>query len=80
MDPLASPAPASTPQGPHSPYLAQLWVRVAGLRYEMFAEGQRRFFLKAVDAQIAFTLDPAGSVTGPTLTYGGMEYKARRAQ
>jgi serine-type D-Ala-D-Ala carboxypeptidase/endopeptidase len=53
-----------------------LWARVAGLKYQLFAEGRERFFLKAVDARIAFTADASGDVTSLTLRYGDAEFTA----
>jgi CubicO group peptidase (beta-lactamase class C family) len=51
-----------------------LWARVAGLKYQLFAEGRETFFLKAVDARIAFTADASGDVTSLTLRYGDAEF------
>jgi D-alanyl-D-alanine-carboxypeptidase/D-alanyl-D-alanine-endopeptidase len=57
-----------------------LWVHLAGMRYEMFADGPRSFFLKAVDAQIVFTTDPIGNVSSVTLTYAGTAFTAHRVR
>ena len=57
-----------------------LWAVSRGCVITMFAEGQQRFFLKAVDAQIVFMVDSTGSVTGLTLTYGGVEFTAPRVR
>jgi serine-type D-Ala-D-Ala carboxypeptidase/endopeptidase len=40
-------------------------------RVQLFAEKEDEFFLKVVDAQIRFTKDPSGKVTGLVLTQGG---------
>ena len=57
-----------------------LWARFAGLSYGMFAEGQRTFFLKAVDVQIVFAVDTSGNVTSLTLRYDGMELPAPKVR
>lgn len=57
-----------------------LWARITELKYQLFAEGQKEFFMKAVDAQIAFTVDGPGNVTGLRLHYGNMELTAQKMQ
>lgn len=55
-----------------------LWAHIAELRYQLFPEGQQRFFLKAVDAQITFIVDTSGNATGLTLRYGSIEFTGRK--
>jgi serine-type D-Ala-D-Ala carboxypeptidase/endopeptidase len=57
-----------------------LWARIGGLKYQLFAEGQQEFFMKAVDAQIAFIVDAAGNGTGLTLRYGNTDFTARKVR
>ena len=57
-----------------------LWARIAGLKYQLFAEGRQEFFMKAVDAQIAFTVDASGNTTGLTLRYGNMDFTGRKVR
>ena len=57
-----------------------LWAHVTGLKYQLFAEGHETFFLKAVDAKIAFTVDASGDVTSLTLRYGNMDFTAPRVR
>jgi hypothetical protein len=45
---------------------------------ELFAESVTSFFLKIVDAQIEFTKDTSGAVTGLTLHQGPRDLKAER--
>jgi CubicO group peptidase (beta-lactamase class C family) len=45
---------------------------------ELFPESETRFFLKVVDAQVDFTLDAAGAVTGLVLHQGGQDLPARK--
>jgi len=47
-------------------------------KFELFAETERDFFLKAVDAQITFVIDLAGRVTKAILHQGGMDQDAQR--
>lgn len=47
-------------------------------KFEVFAETERDFFLKAVDAQITFVTDMAGRVTKAILHQGGMDQDAQR--
>lgn len=44
----------------------------------MFPESETKFFYRAVNAQLAFTRDTSGAVTGLTLYQGGREQAARR--
>ena len=55
-----------------------LWARITELKYQLFAEGQQEFFMKAVDAQVAFTVDGPGNATGLRLHYGNMELTAHK--
>lgn len=45
---------------------------------ELFPESETRFFLKVVDAQIDFTVDASGRVTGLVLHQGGQDLPARK--
>lgn len=47
-------------------------------KFEIFAEKEDEFFLKALDAQISFTKNEAGAVTGMILHQGGADQKAPR--
>ena len=49
-------------------------------RLPMFAESETVFFLKAVEAQISFTRDDSGAVTGLILRRGAVERPARRVK
>ncbi|MPZ21694.1 MAG: serine hydrolase [Luteitalea sp.] len=55
-----------------------LWARISGLDYQLFAEGRQRFFIKAVDAQLAFNVDGSGNTTGLTLRYDGRKFTAQK--
>lgn len=46
--------------------------------FELFAEKPDKFFLKVVDAQVSFTRDAAGKVTGLTLHQNGRDMPAKR--
>ncbi len=46
--------------------------------FELFAESKDRFFLKVVDAQVEFTRDAGGKVTGLILHQGGRSQPAPR--
>ncbi|WP_066658997.1 MULTISPECIES: serine hydrolase [unclassified Sphingomonas] len=46
--------------------------------FELFAESKDRFFLKVVDAQVEFTRDASGKVTGLILHQGGRAMPAQR--
>lgn len=46
--------------------------------FELFPEGKDRFFLKVVDAQVEFTRDASGKVTGMILHQGGRSTPALR--
>ncbi len=48
--------------------------------FQMFAEKENEFFLKAVDAQISFVVDGAGHATGLVLHQGGRDMSAPRIQ
>jgi hypothetical protein len=50
-------------------------------RFEMFAEADGKFFLKAEDIQFAFTKDAAGTVTGVVVDQGdGTVYEVLKGQ
>lgn len=46
----------------------------------IFAESETKFFLRAVDAQISFTKDGSGAVTGAILHQGGRDQVARKVE
>ena len=56
-----------------------LMVQLTGQpKFELFAERENFFFLKAVDAQLEFTKDAAGAVTAATLHQGSINATAPR--
>jgi hypothetical protein len=58
---------------------SKLMVQPSGQdKAELFAESESRFFLKVIDAQIEFTRDGAGKVTGLVLTQGGQKMPGQR--
>lgn len=59
----------------------RLFVQATGQpRFEVFAEGEKEFFYKVVDAQITFTTDENGRATGLTLHQNGMNMPAKRIE
>ena len=58
-----------------------LFVQATGQpRFPVFAESETKFFLRAVEAQISFTRDDSGVVTGMILHQGGRDQSARKVQ
>jgi len=49
-------------------------------KLELFAESEKKFFLKAVDAQIEFQTDAEGKVTGLILHQGGRDTPAKKVK
>jgi len=47
-------------------------------KLEVFAESERKFFLKVVDAQLAFDVDPQGATTEVTLHQNGRDVVGKR--
>jgi archaeosine-15-forming tRNA-guanine transglycosylase len=47
-------------------------------KYEIFAEGEKEFFLRVVDAQITFATDGQGKVTELVLHQNGAYQTAKR--
>src|SRR5678809_466495 len=47
-------------------------------KFEVFAESDRKFFLKVVDAQLTFDVDPQGVATQTTLHQNGRDQVAKR--
>lgn len=47
-------------------------------KFELFAEGERDYFLKVTDAQITFEIDAAGTANQLTLHQLGRHMPARR--
>lgn len=59
----------------------RLFVQATGQqRFELFAEGDRDFFLKEVDAQITFEGDPPGKAARLVLHQGGADQPAKRIE
>jgi CubicO group peptidase (beta-lactamase class C family) len=57
----------------------QLFVQLTGQpKFPLFQESERKFFLKVVDAQIAFEVDAHGRATQLTLHQNGMDQPATR--
>jgi len=46
--------------------------------FEIFAEGENKFFLKVVDAQIEFSKDESGTVSSMTLFQGGRQMPGKK--
>lgn len=58
---------------------AQLFAQATGQpRFPLFAEKEDEFFLKVVDAQVSFTKDSTGSVTGLVLHQNGGHMPAKK--
>ena len=56
-----------------------LFVQATGQpKFPVFAESETKFFLRAVEAQISFTKDESGTVTGVILHQGGRDQAARK--
>ena len=47
---------------------------------EIFAESERQFFLKVIDAQLVFAMDEAGNATQLTLLQGGREMPGKKTR
>jgi CubicO group peptidase (beta-lactamase class C family) len=57
----------------------RLMTQITGQpKFELFAESETRFFLKVIDAQVEFFVDPSGTVTHLVIHQGGRETKAPR--
>jgi CubicO group peptidase (beta-lactamase class C family) len=55
------------------------YAQITGQRkLEIFAESERKFFYKAVDAEITFDVDPRGAVTGLNIYQNGRDNPAKR--
>ena len=60
---------------------ARLFVQATGQpRFELFAENERDFFLKAIDAQITFDVSGQGRAPSLVLHQGGAHQTARRIE
>jgi hypothetical protein len=46
----------------------------------LYAESEVKFFLKVVEAQVTFTKDESGAVTGMILHQGGREQAAQKVR
>ena len=56
-----------------------LFVQATGQQnFEVFAESEKAFFYKVVDAQITFETDSAGRATALILHQNGMDQRAKR--
>ena len=47
-------------------------------KFPVFAESETKFFLRVVEAQISFTRDESGTVSGAVLHQGGTDQAARK--
>ncbi len=60
---------------------SRLFSRATGQEeVEVYPSSETEFFLKVIEAEIAFELDAAGNPTGLILTQGGREMPARRVR
>ena len=58
---------------------ATLWAQPTGqAKVQLFAEKENEFFLKVVDAQLSFTADSSGAVTGLVLHQNGAHTPGRK--
>jgi CubicO group peptidase (beta-lactamase class C family) len=58
-----------------------LWAQATGQdRFQLFAEKEDAFFLKAVDAQIVFTRDSSGMVAGMILKQNGQDIPGKKVK
>jgi CubicO group peptidase (beta-lactamase class C family) len=58
---------------------AQLYAQATGQpRFPLFAEAEGEFFLKVIDAQLTFTKDSAGAVTGLVLHQSGANVPGKK--
>lgn len=58
---------------------SQLTAQLTGQpAFPLFAESETRFFLRAVEAAVEFTIDPSGAVTAATLLQGSSKTVAPR--
>lgn len=59
----------------------RLFTQLTGQpRFELFAETDRDFFLKVVDAQLTFIVDAQGRATQVVLHQNGMDQVAKRIE
>ena len=59
----------------------QLFTQLTGQpKFEVFAETEKDFFLKVVDAQLTFKMDSQGKVTDLVLHQNGRDQTARRSE
>ena len=59
----------------------RLFMQATGQpRFELFAEGEKAYFLKAVDAQVTFETNGEGNATGLVLHQNGQSISAKRAE
>jgi CubicO group peptidase (beta-lactamase class C family) len=59
----------------------RLFTQLTGqLRFEVFPESEKEFFLKVVDAQLTFETDAAGKVVAVVLHQNGVDQRAKRIE
>jgi hypothetical protein len=59
----------------------KFYVQLTGQpKIDIYPEGEKQFFLKAVDAQISFETDEQGRATTATLHQNGRDQKAKRVE
>lgn len=59
----------------------QFFTQLTGQpKFEVFAETEKDFFLKVVDAQLTFEMDGQGKVTGLVLHQNGRDQTAKRSE
>ena len=57
----------------------RLFVQATGQpRFELFAEGEKDYFLKVVDAQVTFEISGQGNATGLVLHQNGRDVSGKR--
>ncbi len=57
----------------------RLWLQATGQgKSPIFAESEVKFFSKVTNAQVTFTKDETGTVTGMTLHQNGRDREGRR--
>jgi hypothetical protein len=60
---------------------SRLFTQLTGqLRFEVFPESEKEFFLKVVDAQLTFETDAAGKAVAVVLHQNGVDQRAKRIE
>jgi CubicO group peptidase (beta-lactamase class C family) len=57
---------------------SHLYIQPGPRKYEMFAQGQKDFFLKAIDSQLSFVADADGPATAVVLHQNGQDMPGAR--